>query len=184
MLRLCSAQVTGTPSGTAKRSKLTRVSCVIRRWKCAKTKEKEIGNSMKKTYVALFCIFVCFSSSFSQSSNIDKYNVNKKSAVGAAALQFFLPGTGNAYANQGIVKIITYPTVFVACLGAGAIGSTTTESTHEKNVWLVCGIVGAGLNQIIGIIDASFGCSKYNEELRKKYDLVFKDNGIQIECNF
>jgi hypothetical protein len=139
---------------------------------------------MKTVLTALLGLLFYALPSFSQSSNLDKYNVNKKSAVGAGALQFFLPGAGNAYANQSIIKIIAYPTVFVACLGVGAIGSTTTESTHEKNVWLVCGIVGAGLNQIIGIVDASFGCSKYNEELRKKYELVFKDNGIQIQWKF
>jgi hypothetical protein len=148
------------------------------------TNFKGKGKYMNMGFVSSLAILLIASSSFSQCTNYEKYNANKKSVVGAAVLQFFIPGAGNAYAKENLIKVIAYPTLFVGFAATAAIGSTIAKTNDDKALWLFIGGIGGVLTHFIGIADASIGCVDYNEKLRRKYDLVVNDKGLQIVYKF
>ncbi len=139
---------------------------------------------MKTGLLSILAVLMLFSASFAQCTNVEKYDANKKSPLGAAVLQLFVPGAGNDYSSESIVKVIAYPTLFVGFAAVGAIGSISSNKTNDKVTWLFVGGIGAAITHFIGIADATIGSVHYNDKLRRKYDLVLDEKGIQLVYKF
>jgi len=76
---------------------------------------------MKSVFTFLISFVLSVSATESSTTNFEKYQANKRSPVGAVALNLIFPGIGNYYANRNIPKTIIYPALTYGTLTTGLI---------------------------------------------------------------
>ena len=122
---------------------------------------------------------------FCESTNIEKYEANKKSFATAIAFQLLWPGAGDCYYEPSLIKPIVYPVLMYGSLLTGIIGaSSMIDWDSRKGYWVGGGIGLACVVEGVGILDLAITSRKYQERMLKKYDLVLSSNSLKIVCSF